>query len=324
MLGVPSTPLTSVVVVTWQGVEHVAQCLEALSGQTRAHHTIVVDNGSDDGTAQILDRHASQPRIIRLSRNTGYAGGLARALRVVETPYIAWLNDDARPATEWLAALEDTLHADDSAGAASARLEWPDGAVQSLGVCLRDDGHGADITSMAGLQDQEPSAPFGFCGAAALLRTDALRSIGGIPEEFFCYYEDTDTAWRLRLSGWRVRTAPAARARHLHGASSAPGSARFHLWNERNRLLMLLRCAPTTIALRELARFIAVTALLPLRRMRAAGAERIPDAYNFTVGVRSRALLGVLRRLPAALRMRRTDPATSARRRTIWQQWAGR
>ncbi|WP_373293191.1 glycosyltransferase family 2 protein, partial [Saccharothrix coeruleofusca] len=159
---------------------------------------------------------------------------------------------------------------------------------------------------------------FGFCGGAALLRTDRLAEAGGVPAEFFCYYEDTDTAWRLRLAGHSVISVGPARVRHRHGASTHPGSPLFHRWNERNRLLMLLRCAPSAVALRELARFAVITALLPVRR-------GVPDAANFRVGLRLRVLGEVLLRLPAVLFQRaRIGRRAKVSRAEVWRNWAGR
>ncbi|PRX44291.1 GT2 family glycosyltransferase [Prauserella shujinwangii] len=303
--------LTTVVVVTWRGAGHVAECLDALAAQDRPHRTLVVDNASTDGTAALLAAHPSAPEVLRLPRNTGYAGGIAAALPAVRTPYVAWLNDDAAPTPGWLAALEDAMAP--GVAAVSSRLEYADGTAQSLGVRLTADGHGADLTDLTATAGGEP---FGFCGGAALLRTDALREAGGVPARFFCYYEDTDTAWRLRLAGRRVVAAPGAVVRHRHGASTHPGSPRFHRWNERNRLLMLLRCAPGRVALRELARFAALTVVLPLRRGR-------PRAANFRPWLRCRVLAEVAALLPATLLARRAI----SRRRTVgrhalWRAWA--
>lgn len=267
----------------------------------------MVDNASDDGTARLLAGHPAKPDVLRLSRNTGYAGAMAAALSLVETELMAWLNDDAVPDQDWLARLEDALG---SAAAAGSRLERADGSLQSVGVRLTGDGYGADAVE----------APvFGFCGGAALLRTEVLRTIGGVPADFFCYYEDTDTAWRLRLAGHEIITVPDARVTHRHGASTRPGSPDFHRWNERNRLLTLLRCAPAGIAAREIARFAAITALLPLR-------AEVPDAANFRVPLRCRVLAELLVRMPATLRARhritRRGGVTRVGRRRIWRAWA--
>jgi hypothetical protein len=255
--------LSTVVVVTWRGRDHIEACLDALAAQDRPHRTLVVDNASDDGTADLLAAHPAAPEVLRLRRNRGYAGGVAAALDRIRTPYVAWLNDDAAPASGWLAALEAALDADPGAAAASSVLRTLDGGVQSVGVRLTADGHGADAPEAA-------DGVFGFCGGAALLRTAHLQAVGGVPAHYFCYYEDTDTSWRLRLAGHRILPVLGASASHLHGASTLPGSMRFHLWNERNRLLTLLRCAPASIAARELARFAAITLVLPLRRVARA------------------------------------------------------
>ncbi|AXB49057.1 glycosyl transferase [Amycolatopsis albispora] len=294
--------------VTWRGAPHLVACLDALAAQDRPHRTLVVDNASDDGTAGLLAAHPSKPEVLRLPRNTGYAGGIEAALPQVSTPFVAWLNDDAAPSPGWLAALEDALDEAPDAAAVSSTLTLPDGTTQSTGVRLTADGHGADHT--------EPAAEvFGFCGGAVLLRTAALRASGGVPSSFFCYYEDTDTAWRLRLAGWRV-LGSAATVRHLHGASTRPGSARFHRWNERNRLLTLLRCAPAAVALRELARFTAITALLPVKR-------DVPDAANFRMGLRLRVLGEVVLRLPGTIgARRRIGTRATIGRGAVWRRWA--
>ena len=292
-------------VVTWRGRAHIRECLDALAAQDRAANVLVVDNASDDGTVELLKGHD----VLRLSRNRGYAGALAAALPRIETEFVAWLNDDAVPVPSWIATLEDALDRHGDAAAVTSSLELPDGSVQSVGVRLTADGHGAD-TALAGRE------VFGFCGGAALMRTAALRSVGGVPAGFFCYYEDTDTSWRLRLRGWRVISVP-ARVVHRHGASSRLGSSKFHHWNERNRLLMLVRCAPLLVAFEQLVRFVAVTAMLPFRQP--------VNAENFRVSLRLGVLADVAWRLPSALVFRARIGATArVRRRELWRIWAGR
>ena len=295
---------STIVVVTWRGKEHVSACLDAVAAQSRPHRLLVVDNASDDGTADVLATHPSKPEVLRLPVNAGYAGALAAV--AVGTEFTAWLNDDAAPAPDWLARLEDALDQHEEAGAASSRMVGLDGAVVSLGVGLTADGHGVDLVD-------EAAPVFGFCGGAVLLRTAALDRAGGVPAAFFCYYEDTDTAWRLRLTNHTIVSVPDALVTHRHGASTRPGSRQFHLWNERNRLAMLLRCAPATVAARELARFAAITALLPLRRL-------TDPPWNFRTGLRLRVLGELIASLPRILRERRavTDLAEIPRS-AVWQ-----
>lgn len=299
--------LSTVVVVTWRGRDHITACLDALEAQKSPHRTIIVDNASDDGTASLISGH----EVVRLPKNRGYAGGLAAVLGMIDTPYVAWLNDDAVPDPSWLTELENALEADPGAAAATSSLLLTDGSTQSVGVALTADGYGKDVV-LAGRE------VFGFCGGAALLRTEELREVGGVPASFFCYYEDTDTAWRLRLAGHRVISVGPARVRHRHGASTRPGSRLFHRWNERNRLLMLLRCAPISVAARELSRFLVITALLPFRK-------DVPQAANFKFGLRAKVIGEVLIRLPRTVYQRLVIGTRSKiARRQVWQDWAGR
>src|SRR5688572_18745086 len=206
--GAAALPEVTVVVVTWQAADLLATCLDSLAGQTLAHQVVVVDNASTDGTADFL-RDRPTVHVVHNSTNRGFAGGVSDGLRVVRTPFVALLNNDAVAEPEWLAELASTLAAHPEAAAVTSRMLLAGvspPAVNNAGVVLRDDGYGAD----RGLGEpvdryDEPAEVFGFSGGAALLRTDALREVGGFPEPYFLYYEDTDTSWRLRRAGWSVR-----------------------------------------------------------------------------------------------------------------------
>jgi hypothetical protein len=133
-------------------------------------------------------------------------------------------------------------------------------------------------------------------------------AVGGFPERFFLYYEDTDLSWRLRLAGWTIRYEPAAVVHHRHAASSDVSSPLFAFHNERNRLLLLARCAPAAGALAAWLRFCLTTASLGLRHARRGRPEQ---ALNLQVRLRLRVLRSALRLLPWALADRaRRRPAT--------------
>jgi GT2 family glycosyltransferase len=295
---------STVVVVTWRGSDHLAACLQAVHAQTRPHGLVVVDNDADEATRAVLEAHRGTARVHRTDVNLGYAGALA-AVRV-DTELVCWLNDDAVLAPTWLAAAEDALWAgaaEDalSAGAAAVGAVLVDGAgaLVSCGVTLDGRGRGRDRTSWS----EALAAP---CGAAVLLRTAELAAVGGVDGRLFCYSEDLDVGWRLRLAGHRVAVLDDPVVTHPGGGSGAHGSWQFHRWNERNRLLVLLRNAPLAMAVRELARFGALTAVLPLRGP-VSGA-------NFSVRLRVGVLGEVLVRAPGVLRRRgRVDRATRAR-----------
>jgi GT2 family glycosyltransferase len=306
-------PAVTVVVVTWQGAHLLPGCLESLRRQTLPHAVVVVDNGSTDGTEQLLAAHFPGARVVQTGANLGFAGGVQAGLDVAETPFVALLNNDAAAEPGWLAALVDAAEAHPGAAAITSRMLLQDTdppLLNNTGVVLLDTDYGADRDLRAGASVRtEPDSVFGFSGGAALLRLGAVRAVGGFPTRFFLYYEDTDLSWRLRLAGWDIRYEPAAVVHHAHSATVDQSSDRFAFFNERNRLLMLTRCAPAPRVLRALVRFLLTTGSLTLTRLRR---HPVPDRPVFDPRLRLRVLGSYLRALPWALRTRRSIQRSAA------------
>ncbi len=133
--------------------------------------------------------------------------------------------------------------------------------VNNVGSVVFADGAGADRgwLEVDDGQYDEPVDVFAWCGGAVLLRPAYLADVGLFDQRFFLYYEDTDLSWRGQARGWRYRTAPEARVRHVHAASSGEGSELFAYYVERNRLLMLVKNAPWRLVGREVLRYVFVT-----------------------------------------------------------------
>lgn len=302
----PSRP--TVVVVTWQGAHLLPACLASLRRQTLDHDVVVVDNASSDGTAELLARDFPDVRVVGLPRNTGFAGGVQAGLDATDAEFVALLNNDAVAHEGWLASLVDEARAHPEAAAITSRMYLAGRTPPTLnntGVLLLPTGYGADRD--LGRADDvrtEAGEVFGFSGGAALLRTAAVRSVGGFPVPFFLYYEDTDTSWRLRAAGWTVRYAPDAVVHHEHSASTDQRSALFAFHNERNRLLMLVRCAPVRHVLRCWGRFALTTASLTVQQLM----RRRPPGHHFRPGLRLRVAASALGLLPWALRTRVDQP----------------
>lgn len=306
----------TVVVVAWNGAGFIGDCLDSLASQDFAPgFTIwVIDNASTDHTAELVARHPSSVHVIRLDHNIGFAGAAAIAVEKVATPYVVIVNQDAVAAPGWLAALLEPLDSPDVAAVTSKVLLAADGRINNTGVLVGADGYGRD-RGFGEPDDGRYSVAedvFAFSGTAAALRVSAARSVGSFEASFFMYYEDTDLSFRLQLAGWRIRYAPSAVVRHLHAASSDVRSAAFAFHNERNRLLMLVRCAPILLAAREILRFAAITAVLPLRRL--VGVQ-IPAAHQFRTAVRLRVLASLMGRLPSAVASRRAISRTATKPR---------
>ena len=307
-------PLTTVVVVTWNRLALLKECIESLRSQDVADgefDVLVVDNASTDGTAEWVAAQTDL-RLLRLPTNRGFAGGMAAALEQVRTPYVAMLNNDAVAEPAWLRSLVEPLVADPAVGATTSKilLEGTDRVLQSTGVVVDAGGRGSDrgyLQRDEGQFDGPAFADvFGFCGGAAAVRTSAVRAVGGFWADLFLYYEDVDLSWRLRRGGFRVTYVASAVAVHRHGASSHHGSDRFYFYNLRNRLAVLLANAPLSSLLAQAAH----------RRGTDEGEvsqEPAPERPAPTTRVRARALGGLFRMIPSVWRRRRSLPSAADR-----------
>lgn len=298
-----TAPDVTVVVVTYDGRHLVDACLGGLAAQELGDvrmDVVVVDNGSSDGTADHVEQAHPWVRLVRSPANLGFAGGNDLALRDVESRYAVLLNNDAVPDPAFVRTLVTTMDAAEPEVAAlaatvllaarfrpagpgdAAPVVGPDGTwvpdpegvvrlVNSTGNLVRSDGYGVDRGWLARADAHRPATDvFGFSGAAALLRTSALRDVGLFDERLFMYYEDTDLSWRLRLAGYRVEHCPDAVVAHEHAASSGEGSAFFRFHDQRNRLAVLTKDASVRLVAAALVRYLLTTASQGLRYRRGA------------------------------------------------------
>ncbi|MFN2463699.1 MAG: glycosyltransferase family 2 protein [Candidatus Dormibacteria bacterium] len=277
-LPAPAAPVASVVVLNYNGRAMLPACLEAVLGQELAgdFEVIVVDNASSDGSVAWTRAQHPTVRVIEAGSNLGFAAGNNLGLRQARGAYAVLLNNDTAVRPGWLAALVGAAEQDPKAGAVTSKLMFMHrpGVIQNAGCLLLSDGSGGDRGSGQADTGQFSvrEEVFAFCGAAALLRMDAIRDVGMFDESFFMYYEDLDLSWRLRLGGWRVLYEPAAVVDHVHAGSSGEGSPFFIFHADRNRLFMVLKNAPAAFAARAFVGFYgrAVGNLLSGRRGGAA------------------------------------------------------
>ena len=164
-----------------------------------------------------------------------------------DTPYLALLNPDAFPEPGWIAALIAAAQRHPQAaaiGSTQLRADAPDvfdgtgDVLHATGLAYRSN-YGRSAAARPALAET-----FSACAAAMLVRRDAFEAAGGFDERFFCYFEDVDLGFRLRLAGWRVLQSPDAVALHVGGGAVGPNSefAQFH--GARNRLWAFVKCMP--------------------------------------------------------------------------------
>ncbi|MBX3464382.1 MAG: glycosyltransferase family 2 protein [Planctomycetes bacterium] len=239
-----TAPRVTVVVVNWNGREFLGACLRAVAAAAAEAplHTILVDNGSTDGSQEFVRREFPAVEFVQHERNDYTAAnnlGVARAAG----DYALLLNTDATLRPGCLGRLVAALDAEPRAGAAAPKIVYPDGRLCTTGIAQRDDLYWFDRDQ--GAPDPGPGGPpervLGVSGCCALFRTAAWRQVGGQDEDFHMYYEDVDLALRLGAAGWHSLYVPAAVCEHVgHGSIRKAPTWKDEL-GERNRLLVLAR-----------------------------------------------------------------------------------
>ncbi len=236
----------SVVIVNFRGADDVLEALDGLKPlrADREVEVVVVDNGSGDGSAERLQ---SVPDIVLVESkvNLGFAGGCNLGVARSSGEYIAFLNSDAKPDTEWIDAALGAFESSPRVGAVASRvLDWEGTKVDYVDAAITWFGMGYkpfEGLAARGLGGSPKDVLFAT-GSAMFVRRDAFEAARGFDERFFMFFEDVDLGWRLNLLGWTVRYEPDSVVFHRHHAAAGKfGSEReiYHL--ERNALFTLYK-----------------------------------------------------------------------------------
>ena len=243
------TAAIAVVVVTHDSAGYVADTLAALTPQLRAgDELVVVDNGSRDATAVAVRAAAPVARVVQQD-NRGFAGGAVAGAELTQAPLLLFLNPDARPDDGCLDELRRVADAEPGWGAWQALVTMDGGrTINTAGNVTHFLGMGwagrcgHPVTEAPG----QPTEVSFASGAALVVRRAAWERAGGFDERYFMYCEDLDLCLRLRLAGWAVGIAPAARVEHDYDFEK--GGRKWFLL-ERNRWWTILSDYPLPLLL---------------------------------------------------------------------------
>jgi GT2 family glycosyltransferase len=312
----------SVIVVNWNGRDHLETCITSLQGQTLTGVEIVlVDNGSTDGSiAFVRQRFGNAVRIIEHSTNLGYGQALNDGIRTARGRYLFCLNNDTEVDAHCLAALVSAADQYPQAGSFAPKIlsfsnrTIIDNVGQSIYLDGLSRGRGR-LESDRGQYDRAEDVLLPS-GCAMLLRREMLADVGLFDEDLFAYCEDTDLGLRAQLRGWTARFVPDAIVYHKYSASTDSYSPTKAFLVERNHIWVAVKCLPGPFLLFSpvftLARLF-VQGIGVITRRGAAGRFATAHSEARLLGILARALGAGLRGLPQAWRKRRA----LQRRRTI-------
>ncbi len=246
----------AVVILNWNGESHLSRFLPSVVEHTAANVDIVVaDNGSTDGSIELLLREFPTVKIVQLDINYGFAEGYNRAIEQVDYDYLVLLNSDVEVTSGWVEPLLEEIASSNDIGAVAPKilsLSDPShfehagaagGCIDYLGYPFCR-GRILSHTEQDSGQYDTPCDIFWASGAAFACRRDTFISFGGFCAAFFAHMEEIDLCWRMQLAGYSIRYQPQSVVYHLGGGTLQSSSPRKLYLNHRNNLAMLLRCAP--------------------------------------------------------------------------------
>ncbi|HEY8551730.1 MAG TPA: glycosyltransferase [Vicinamibacterales bacterium] len=241
-------PRVSVIVVNWNGRSHLEDCFGSILASDYPAdrlEVICVDNGSTDGSRELVRERFPSVRLIELARNEGFTGGNAAGVAASTGDVLVFFNNDMRVERDAITHLVRAVYADGQAGCAAARvLSWDGRHVDFIRGTINFEARGfQDFYGEPASSERSRSAETFFPnGGAFALTREAYERAGGFDNGFFAYYDDVDLGWRLRLTGVPIRVEDAAVVYHRHGATSKAqpaGQKKFLM--ERNALWTVMK-----------------------------------------------------------------------------------
>ncbi len=297
----PQTPpLVSVVVINWNGKQHLPPCLDSLRGQTYPRvEVIVADNASTDGSQALVREQYPAVKLVALPENRGFTGGNNAGIEASTGEIVILLNNDTEVDAGWVVAVVDAFERHPDAGMVASKMllfdrrdtfhtagdyYQLDGMPGNRGVWQQDTG-----------QYDADEYVWGACGGAMAVRRGVLDRVGLLDDDFFFSAEDVDFAWRAQLAGFRCVYAPQSVV-YLHLAATG-GDVTASYYNGRNFIYVLAKNYPGDLFRRHWRLVLGRQGRIALEAVRAWRGE--------AARARLRGMAAGVWNLPKMLRKRR-------------------
>lgn len=255
-------PKVSIIIVNYNGKEHLEKCLESLQTVTYdSYEIILVDNNSSDGSVEFVTQNYPHVILIKLNANKGFAEPNNIGAKISKGDYLLFLNNDTIVTPPFLTKLINVIESDKKIAMCQSLLLKPDGKIDSSGDFIDHLGVVYSSKTLTNESREISSAR----GASMLVRKDVFEMLGGFDEKFFVTFEDVDLGWRSWIFGYRVVVVPKSIVYHSGGQTHKKIGSELAFHGFKNQLSMKLTNFETKYAIKNMITFFIVYGLREIR-----------------------------------------------------------
>ena len=239
----------SIITINYNGVKDTCELIDTLPLEDSSIEVIVVDNASKEDEASIIEQRYPQVKVIRSTKNLGFAGGNNLGIKAARGKYLFFLNNDTllKHHTSAISLLINRLESSPKIGAVCPKIcfAWGDNPIQYAGytplsrITMRNRAIGCG-ESEYGQYDTSHPTPYAH-GAAMMVKREVIEKAGLMPECYFLYYEELDWSMMIRRAGYEIWYDPAMTVFHKESQTTGQQSPLRTYYITRNRLLFVKR-----------------------------------------------------------------------------------
>ena len=246
----------SVIIPNWNGQDLLRDCLQSLSKQSfKNFEIIMVDNCSEDSSVEWVMKHYPQVKVVKLSRNFGFARAINEGVKVAKSDYVVLLNNDTKVEGSWLKNLIDCAETHpDVISVNSKILNFYDRKrIDGVGILINEVGQARSIGWNETDQGQyeKECYIFGATGAASLFKRLDFIKVGMFDESYFMYSEEVDFAFRAQFLGFKSLYCPSSVVYHKHKQTAKKLPQHIEYWQFKNMTATIIKDYPTAILLEK-------------------------------------------------------------------------
>jgi len=272
-------PLVSIIIVNYNGKEHLQKCLESLMKiNYKNYEVIIVDNNSTDDSIEFVKNTYPSMMLIKLDRNYGFAEPNNIGAKNAKGELLLFLNNDTEVNTNFIEKMVKVLIQDPKIAICQSLLLKPNNDIDSSGDYI--DELGRAYSSRKKLKDVKEI--LSARGASMMVRKDSFWDLGGFDKKFFASFEDVDICWRAWLWGYKVVLVPDSIVHHKVGSTVQKISSQVRFHGVKNSLVLRLTNFETSFALSSIMKSFFVVILRKLFRIQVVpDPEEAPPLPSF-------------------------------------------